>query len=215
MTDKPTKKTQETKKEMTLVKTIERRYCTNELEPHDYFIEIFYHWTAIRCDYIWEIAYSNDREKWGIKHYRKVADSDSECYKTPQECIPDIQEKILSVFGEDVSISISEEPLVFKNGPSKQKEVLFNKDSDHKFDTYWYRDPNAFFITIDYGLGANAYFWDICYSENKKRWGGKYNFRVARSWNKTYKTPHECIPDIEWNVLILSWGKENLKISLP
>jgi len=125
------------------------------------------------------------------------------------------KKKFFLVFGEDVSISISDEPLVFKNGPSKQKEVLFNKDSDHNFYTYWYRDPNAFFITIDYGLGANAYFWDICYSENKKRWGGKYNFLVARSWNKTYKTPHECIPDIEWNVLILSWGKENLKISLP
>ena len=203
------------KKERTLIKTIDRKYCTNELELHDYCIEIGYHWTSIKCDYFWEIYYSNDREKWGLKHYHKAADSSPKCYKTPQECIPDIQKKILSVFGEDIFISVSDEPMVFRNSPSKRKEVLFNKDSSTEFDTYWYRDQNAFFITIDYGYGADAYLWEICYSENMRRWGGKYNNLATRSWEKIYKTPHECIPDIEHHVFILSWGKENIKISLP
>jgi hypothetical protein len=203
-----------TKKEITLIKIPDRKYITNELEPHDYCIEISYHWTSTVCDYFWEIYYSNDREKWGEKQYQRAAESSPKCYKTPQECIPDIQKKILPVFGEHVKISLSEKQLTFKKGPSKIKEVLFKKDSDTGFDTYWYRDQNAFFISIDYYYGANAYVWEICYSENRMRWGGKYNSLAARSWKKTYKTPQECIPDIERHVLLLSWGKENIKISL-
>ena len=198
------------KKEITLIKTINQKYCTNELEPHDYCIEIFYHWTVKR--YKWEIYYSNDQEKWGSKQYNRAADSYPKYYKTPKECIPDIEEKILSVFGEHVIIALSEDQSIFKKERSEIKEVRLNKNSDSHPDTFWNYEDTDFHIRIYYNLGANAYVWEICYSENRSRWGGKCNNLAAHSWPKRYKTPQECIPDIEHHVRILSWGKAVKKI---
>lgn len=59
--------------------------------------------------YYWEIIYSDDKEKWGDKYGFKAAHSGKTKYNTMQECIPEIEQKILEITGESIQISLEGE----------------------------------------------------------------------------------------------------------
>lgn len=84
------------------------KYVTREQDGHSFYIELFPN--IVNGGYAWHINNSSDKEKWGNERDLYVAHSGSKRYKLLQECLPDIEQKVLEIYNEDIRLELEYAP---------------------------------------------------------------------------------------------------------